>query len=87
MSTVASPTKPFTYTAKNTPRRHFVIDEYKDEIDALYDAVEESTQADLVPPSVWTVDTTTDYVRAVVSRVVERELRDLDDLFQNGCDR
>ncbi|KAF7795914.1 hypothetical protein EIP86_007081 [Pleurotus ostreatoroseus] len=81
MITVASPTKPFTYTAKNTPRRHFVIDEYKDEIDVLYDAVEESTQADLVPPSVWTVDTTTDYMRAVVSRVVERELRDLDDLF------
>ena len=87
MIIVASPTKPFTYTAKNTPRRHFVIDEYKDEIDALYDAVEESTQVDLVPPSMWTVDTAIDYVRAVVSRVIERDIGDLDDLFQNGCDR
>ena len=87
MIIVASPTKPFTYTPKNTPRRHFVIGEYKDEIDALYDAVEESTQADLVPPSAWTVDTATDFARAVVSRVMEREMGDLDDLFQNGCDR
>ena len=53
MITVSTPEKPFTYTAKNTPRRHAIIREYEPEIDALYAAVDESTQADIEPPHSW----------------------------------
>lgn len=87
MILVASPSKPFEYTAKNDPRRQYMINLYKAEIDALYDAFDESAQSDLTPPSVWNAETSLDFVRAVVHRVLERDIGDSDDLFQIGCDR
>ncbi|KLO14348.1 acetyl-CoA synthetase-like protein [Schizopora paradoxa] len=36
MVLLAKPSKPFLYTAKNTTRRQAIIDEYEEEIDALY---------------------------------------------------
>ena len=36
MILVASPDKPFTYTAKNTPRRHAIIEDYDQEINQIY---------------------------------------------------
>ena len=41
MIIVSSPSKPFTYTAKSTPRRSAIINEYKPDIDALYATVED----------------------------------------------
>ena len=87
MITVASPLKPFEYTAKNDPRRHAIIKQYEGEINALYDAVEESAQSDLAPPSFWSHESTLDFVRSVVSRVLEHPVADGEDLFHSGCDR
>lgn len=88
MILVTSPSKPFSYTAKNTPRRQAIISEYEEEINAIYTAVEESTQADEVaPPSTWDVLSTLEFIRTVVGRVVKASLEDADDMFQKGCDR
>ena len=60
MIIVTNPAKPFTYTVKNTPRRKPNVDAYAAEIEALYDAVEETAQSDIRPPVDWTeVDTPT----------------------------
>ncbi|KZT66300.1 acetyl-CoA synthetase-like protein [Daedalea quercina L-15889] len=86
MILVAKPDKPFTYTAKNTARRQAVINDYEDEINALYDTVAESTQSSIPTPEVWDLVATTDFVREVVGKVLRSSVQDDDDLFQNGCD-
>ncbi|KAK0192594.1 male sterility protein-domain-containing protein [Armillaria mellea] len=50
MILVSSPSKPFTYTTKNTARRLSVIEDYEDEIQALYDTVEDNILTDYIPP-------------------------------------
>ena len=87
MILVTSPEKPFEYTAKNDTRRHAIVAMYEGEIDALYAAVNETTQADLKPPMSWSQASAKAFVRAVVERVLDRPLGDQDDLFQNSCDR
>lgn len=86
MIIVASPSKPFSYTAKHTPRRHVIIADYEDEIEQTYAKVNESTQSDLSPPAQWNFDNTLEFVRAVVHKVLEHEIADADDLFICGCD-
>lgn len=90
MILLAAPSKPFSLTSKNTPRRQIIIKDYEDEINALYDTVEQSTQA---APGVtvvgWDEIETRIFVRAVVTKVLvgRGNLGDEDDLFQLGCDR
>ncbi|EPS94433.1 hypothetical protein FOMPIDRAFT_1038850 [Fomitopsis schrenkii] len=86
MIIVANPSKPFTYTAKGTVRRQAVIEEYAEEIDALYAKVEDSTQASIPPPLHWDLVTALDFVRKVVSKVLVHGVGDDDDLFEHGCD-
>ncbi|KAI0070731.1 acetyl-CoA synthetase-like protein, partial [Panus rudis PR-1116 ss-1] len=86
MIMVARPSKPFQYTAKNTARRQAIINDYEQEIEALYAAVAETIQADIAPPTSWTDSSTLGFVRQVVHRVLKHPLGDDDDLFQNGCD-
>ena len=88
MILITSPTKPFTYTAKNTPRRQVIIEEYESEIEKLYSAANESSQADeLSPPDAWDLISATQFVRTAVDRIVKARVTDTDDLFQKGCDR
>lgn len=88
MILVTSPTKPFIFTAKGTPRRQYMIKEYDSEIEALYAAAAETTQADEVsPPKSWELPDVLDFVRLVVVRVTKAIFADSDDLFQRGCDR
>ena len=87
MITVSTPDKPFTYTAKNTPRRHAIIREYEPEIDALYAAVDESTQADIEPPHSWNFASAKEFVKAVIKRVLDHDIAETQDLFHSGCDR
>ena len=87
MIIVSSPSKPFMYTAKNTARRQAILRDYEAEIEALYNVVEDGTQADLSPPQSWDVEHTRDFVRRVVKKVLNMEVRDTDDLFRKGCDR
>ena len=87
MILVAKPNKPFSYTAKRTVRRGAVIKDYEDEINALYDSVEESSQSTVPPPTSWDIAPTAEFVRRVVNQVMGRTVPDDADLFQNGCDR
>ncbi|KAH7912516.1 hypothetical protein BJ138DRAFT_785575 [Hygrophoropsis aurantiaca] len=86
MIIVTSPSKPFEYTPKGTPQRHACLVAYEEEIEALYAAVQESSQPELVPPTQWTADSTLHFVRNVVEKVVLASLTDDTDLFQVGCD-
>ena len=87
MIIVSKPSKPFELTSKLTPRRHVVIKSYSQEIKALYEKVKESAQEDIPAPGSWTVDSTIDYVRKVVNKVIKLQLSDDSDFFLEGCDR
>ncbi|KLO12645.1 acetyl-CoA synthetase-like protein [Schizopora paradoxa] len=86
MILVSKPSKPFTYTAKNTARRQAIINTYDTEINELYKEVEETSQPDADIPLDWTTESTILFVRSIVVSVLRRTLGDDDDLFQMGCD-
>ena len=87
MIIVTSPSKPFQYTVKNHPRRNTIVNEYHDEIEALYKEVEASTRSDIPPPVVWDAESTHTFVRAVVESTLHRSIADDADIFRNGGDR
>lgn len=86
MIIVSSPHKPFTYTAKNTARRQAILNDYEPEIEALYKAVDETSQPELEAPQSWDLEGTTEYVRTVVHKVMSFSVDDDDDIFRKGCD-
>ncbi|KAG7086695.1 hypothetical protein E1B28_002633 [Marasmius oreades] len=77
---VGSPSKPFTYTAKNTARHQAILRDYDQEI------VSDRTQSENSPLTSWNLGSTTSFVRAVIASVLTRTVQDEDDLFQHGCD-
>ncbi|KAK7470222.1 hypothetical protein VKT23_001657 [Stygiomarasmius scandens] len=87
MILVTSPSKPFSYTAKNTPRNNAIIREYAPEIEAIYNSLEESTQSSIPAPVQWDSESSAEFVRAVVKKVLSVEdIEDEDDIFQRGGD-
>ncbi|KAH9834865.1 uncharacterized protein C8Q71DRAFT_797672 [Rhodofomes roseus] len=86
MIIVANPAKPFTYTPKGTVRRAAAIKEYDDEINALYELVDASSQSSVASPASWDVAVTTEFVRKTVAQIMKNCPQDGDDLFQHGCD-
>ncbi|KIJ49855.1 hypothetical protein M422DRAFT_246221 [Sphaerobolus stellatus SS14] len=82
MILVASPSKPFTYTAKNTARRGAIIKDYADEIEEIYKAVDESTQTSIpIPTSTtenggWSLEDTREFVHNVVHEIMKDVKRD-----------
>lgn len=87
MIIVSKPSKPFELTSKMTPRRHVVIKTYTEEIEALYETVKNSAQEDIPAPEYWTAESTKEFVKKVVTKVMELELADDSDFFLEGCDR
>jgi hypothetical protein len=87
MIIVASPSKPFMYTAKMTARRQAILKDYDEEINALYDVVEQTSQVDIPIPPEWTPSQSLDYMRHVVHKVMTQNVADEVDIFQHGCDR
>ncbi|KAL4938764.1 hypothetical protein BDV06DRAFT_231536 [Aspergillus oleicola] len=84
---LASPEKPFKTTPKGTTQRHAVNKDYKDEIEAIYSAAEEETDAQATLPSTVDKDNMTAYVRQLVCSLMEREdIKDDDDLYSAGLD-
>jgi hypothetical protein len=83
------PSKPFTYTGKETPRRHAILREYEPEIDELYASMDGATnlKSSIVPPKEWDISSTLTFVQAVVHDVMVNKVGDNDDLFEYGCDR
>lgn len=87
MILVSSPRKPFVLTAKLTARRQAVIAEYEPEIDALYDAVDETAQAAKGFPNEWTEQNSLEFARNLINGVLKVPVKDDDDIFQHSCDR
>ena len=87
MIIVASSSKPFTYNAKGFPRRTPVLRDYEGEIEALYAAVEQSSQSDIPAPSSWDSDGVKAFVEATVHHILGKSLPADADIFRNGCDR
>ena len=87
MILVSSPRKPFVLTAKLTVRRQAVIAEYEPEIDALYEAVDETAQVVRCFPKEWTEQTSLEFARTLVGNVLKVPVGDDDDIFQHSCDR
>jgi hypothetical protein len=87
MILLSSPKKPFVLTAKLTARRQAVIADYDPEIDALYEAVDETAQAVKYFPEEWTEQTSLEFARSLVSSVLKVPVDDDDDIFQHSCDR
>ncbi|KAM5543840.1 hypothetical protein V8D89_002457 [Ganoderma adspersum] len=85
MIMVTSLSKPFTYNIKGVPRRTILRD-YENEIEALYDVVGQSSQADIPPPSSWEKEGVKAFVRTAVQQVLGRSLPEDADVFSNGCD-
>jgi hypothetical protein len=87
MIIIASPAKPFVYTAKMTARRQAILKDYDAEINALYDVIEQTSQVDIPIPVEWSPSPSFDYVRRVVHKVMAQKVADGVDIFQHGCDR
>lgn len=83
----ALPHKPFTYTGKGTPRRHAIINNYEEEIGALYKQVEPGSLMEVTPPTEWNKTETLAFVRSVVTKGLGRYVEDGADVFRFGCDR
>ncbi|TBU38867.1 acetyl-CoA synthetase-like protein [Dichomitus squalens] len=86
MIMVTLPSKPFTYNAKGFPRRVPVLQDYENEIEALYATVEQSSQGDVPAPSSWNSHGVKTFVHTVVQHVLGQPLAEDADLFRNGCD-
>ncbi|KAF5351581.1 hypothetical protein D9758_007201 [Tetrapyrgos nigripes] len=88
MILVAHPNKLFEMTPKSTPRRNAVLRDYAEEIEAAYNAFDESSQSQFDPPKSWNTNDCVSFVRAVFRSVMKEdvELGDDDDIFQKGCD-
>ncbi len=87
MITVTSPSKPFQFTVKGLPRRNIILQDYHDEIEALYKQVEESAQSEFAPPVQWDEASTLEFVRTIVQSTLHRSLPNDADIFRNGGDR
>ncbi|KAJ3540826.1 hypothetical protein NM688_g6172 [Phlebia brevispora] len=79
----SSPSKPFTYTSKNTARRQAVIREYEEEIDALYRSLD-TASLKVALPAAWDQASTEAFVRDVVTKALRRHVEDNADIFRFG---
>ncbi|KAL5492825.1 hypothetical protein ACEPAI_4273 [Sanghuangporus weigelae] len=89
MILVVSPDKPFEYTAKGTLRRQTVLEEYSSEINAMYDAVNESAQPEIDTPEDWSRSSVLRLTRTVIEQIMKKQadgLGDDDDMFEHGLD-
>ncbi|KAJ6555930.1 hypothetical protein B0H19DRAFT_1210704 [Mycena capillaripes] len=78
--------KEFTYTAKMTVRREAVIAEYEEEVEILYNMVDESTTLNIPPLANWRADSVRNFVRTAIFRVLNTRVGDEDDIFQHRWD-
>ncbi|KAI5116179.1 hypothetical protein M0805_002877 [Coniferiporia weirii] len=89
MLIVTSPSKPLLYTPKGTIRRVPTLDQYTEEINAVYAAVDESAQDEVEGPVDWWLPNVTEFVRQVVRNTMRKgnnEFSDNADLFEFGLD-
>lgn len=82
---VSSPRKPFKTTAKGSTQRRFVIQDYEAEINDIYAKSDYESAATELPGDA-TLHNVQDYVRGVVSTMLESELADQTDFYTAGFD-
>jgi len=95
MILIASRNKPFSYTAKSTPRRGVILKDYEQEIEDAYNGANEVSTAEIPLPSMSNEKEglSMNESRNFVDRVVKSVLKDHskmsheDDIFNYGCDR
>lgn len=89
MIIVTHPSKPFTFTAKGTPRRRAILTAYSKEIDAAYEAVDNVSVSNIPAPQKWNIDEIKDWIRRVVHNLLraDAQISDAQDLFVVGVDR
>ena len=90
MVMLATPAKPFTYTAKGTARRQAIIADYEAEIAELYERYGKDVAASDVSISPLTSCHEEDvlrFVESVIRAALGRDIPDTVDVFQSGCDR
>lgn len=87
MIILATPEKPFTFTGKGSIRKSAVVAAYVDEIEAIYAAAESASSIDVPAPEKWTKESTTDYIKQVVQKVLQAKIGIDDDIFEHGGDR
>ncbi|KAK0442587.1 NRPS-like enzyme [Armillaria borealis] len=86
MILVAKPEKPFEFTAKGTPRRTAILEAYEEEIETLYQNLDQMLPTDVVTPREWSLKNTTILTRDIVRGILERDIADTDDIFVAGGD-
>ncbi len=87
MILVAKPAKPFEFTTKGTPRRTAILEAYEEEIETLYQNLDQMLPTDVVIPREWSLKNTTTLIRDIVRVILERDIADNDDIFVAGGDR
>lgn len=88
MIIVTYPSKPFTFTAKGTPRRRAILVDYSKEIDAAYDAVDKTFVSSIPAPQKWTIDDIIEWIRRIVQSLLrtDAQISDTQDFFTVGVD-
>ncbi|KAJ7131571.1 hypothetical protein C8R43DRAFT_1207614 [Mycena crocata] len=86
MIIISKPNKPLTYTAKMTPRRQAVINDYEDDITVLYETVEQTSALNIAPLLEWDAKSILIFVRDAIHSVMTARIGDDEDIFQHGCD-
>ncbi|KAF9025156.1 NRPS-like enzyme [Hymenopellis radicata] len=85
MILVANPSKPFEYTSKGSLRRGAIVDRYHDEIEGIYNAVDDISHAEAAPPE-WDLKNITIFVRGIVHDVLSPSVMDDMNIFDAGGD-
>lgn len=81
------PEIPFEYTAKGTPRRPAIVDAYEEDINAAYEAFENTNGADIPVGQISKAGSFSDmlsFVRDVVNANIPSNVGDDDDIFRTG---
>jgi len=87
MILVSSPSKPFQYTPKGTARRQAILNDYADEIERGYKAIEEPSVTEIPIPTSYSMQECLVFVRKTIGEVFATHFGDDDDFFQHGCNR
>lgn len=87
MILVTSPDKPFMYTAKGSTRRGAILNQYEAEINSCYEEVERSATVDTPELKDFGAESVRNFIRQVVTSVMDKQVPDDVDIFQSGCDR
>ncbi|KIK57001.1 hypothetical protein GYMLUDRAFT_247275 [Collybiopsis luxurians FD-317 M1] len=83
---VVHPSKPLELTAKGTLRRQPSLIAYHGEIESAYEALEESPQRDIKPPTTWDLAGVKSFVSEVVNKSLGFKVNEDDSIFSMGAD-